>query len=122
MPNNLTTMAREILAIENDLPFRFDYTKEKHISVDDFEMHYFSQIWPDTSLGFGGIGGQAFTSANTYVFIPTNVDQPCFVYFAGRFAYSVPYSHAFMEDVQHGNMAPVYKAGKYRAATNHELR
>lgn len=79
MPNKLTTIARELLSIENDLPFRFDYTKEKRVSVDDFEVHFFSQMWGDTTIGFGGIGGQAFTSANTYVFIPTNVDQPCFV-------------------------------------------
>ena len=114
MSNNLTEMAREILAIEADLPYRFDYSDNSHPTVNDFELHTFEQTWGSTALGFGGIGGQAMTSARTYVFIPMSINQKCFVYFAGRFAYAVDYSEKFMKDVLGGNMAAVYESGKYK--------
>ncbi len=113
MPNKLTQMAREILAIESDLPYRFDYSQEQRPSLDDFELYTFEQVWGSTALGFGGIGGQAMTSARTYVFVPQSCDEKCFVYFGGRFAYAVPYSRQFMEDVAAGNMASVAMSGKY---------
>lgn len=113
MSNRLTQMAKELLAIEEDLPYRFDYSK-KCPRIDDFELHTFSQIWGSTALGFGGIGGQAMTTARTYVLIPLNVDQKCFVYFAGRFAYAVPYSQKFMDDVVAQHMEPVFMCGKYK--------
>lgn len=113
MPNKLTQMAREILSIEEDLPYRFKFNGKPYPTVDDFEMYTFDQTWGSTSLGFGGIGGQAMTTARTYVFIPINCDQKCFVYFAGRFAYAVDYSQEFMDDVLKGNMASVSGAGKY---------
>jgi len=113
MSNKLTQMARDILSIESDLPYRFDYSKGYRPSLDDFELHTFEQIWGSTALGFEGIGGQALTSARTYVFVPQSCDEKCFVYFGGRFAYAVPYSHQFMEDVAAGNMASVAKSGKY---------
>ena len=114
MSNNLTEMAREILVIEADLPYRFDYSDKSHPTVNDFELHTFEQTWGSTALGFGGIGGQAMTSARTYVFIPMSINQKCFVYFAGRFAYAVDYSEKFMKDVLGGNMAAVYESGKYK--------
>ena len=114
MSNNLTEMAREILAIEADLPYRFDYSDKSRPTVNDFELHTFEQTWGSTALGFGGIGGQAMTSARTYVFIPMSINQKCFVYFAGRFAYAVDYSEKFMKDVLGGNVAAVYEFGKYK--------
>lgn len=114
MSNKLTNMAREILAIEADLPYRFDYSNNSNPILDDFELHTFEQMWGSTALGFGGIGGQAMTSARTYVFIPMNCHQKCFVYFAGRFAYAVYYSDKFMEDVLKGNVASVSESGKYK--------
>ena len=80
-------MARDILSIEADLPFRFDYREKQTVSVDDFELHTFEQMWGSTALGFGGIGGLAMTSARTYVFVPVTCDQKCIVYFGCRFAY-----------------------------------
>ena len=114
MSNKLTEMAREILAIEADLPYRFDYSDKSNPTLDDFELHTFEQIWRSTALGFGGVGGQAVTSAMTYVFIPMGVNQKCFVYFAGRFAYTVDYSDKFMKDVLGCNVASVYESGKYK--------
>ena len=113
MSNKLTEMARELLAIEADLPFRFKYKEKPYPTIDDFELYTFEQVWGSTALGFGGIGGQAMTSARTYVFIPIHCNQKCFVYFAGRYAYAADYSEKFMEDVLNNNMAAVYESGKY---------
>lgn len=113
MSNKLTKMAKELLEIESDLPFRFDYEADKRVSIDDFELHTFKQTWGSTALGFGGIGGQAITEANTYVFIPLVDNQKCLVYFGGRFAYKADYCEAFVEDMLKGQLEPVYRAGKY---------
>lgn len=110
--NQLVGMAREILAIEADLPYRLDYTEERP-TIDDFELYTFNQTWGSTALGFGGIGGQAITQARTYVFVPVTCNQKCFVYFAGRFAYKVDYCDNLREDIGNQSMAPVYQAGKY---------
>ena len=110
--NQLVGMAREVLAIENDLPYRFDYAEERP-TIDDFELYTFKQTWGSTALGFGGIGGQAMTEARTYVFVPVTCNQKCFVYFAGRFAYKADYCKALVEDIRNQNMEPVYRAGKY---------
>lgn len=109
--SSLTSMARELLSIDEDIKFRF---KNRNTRIDDFELFDFEQTWGSTALGFGGIGGQAMTSARTYVFIPMSCEEDCFVYFAGRFAYSVPYSQKFMDDVRGGNVAAKYECGKYK--------
>lgn len=113
MSNKLTRMAREILEIEEDIQFRFDYKKKNRPSIDHFYMYTFEQVWGSTALGFGGIGGQALTEANTYVFVPAGIDQKCFVYFAGRFAYSADCTEVFMGDIQKKQMASVSMSGKY---------
>ena len=114
MSNKLTGMAREVLNIEADFAYRFDYSDKSNPTLDDFELYTFEQTWGSTALGFGGIGGQAMTSATTYVFIPMSVNQKCFVYFAGRFAYAVDYSDKFMQDVLGCNVASVAESGKYK--------
>ena len=104
MSNKLTEMARDILDIEADLPYRFDYSDNSNPTLDDFELHTFEQTWGSTTLGFGGVGGQMMTSATTYVFIPMGVNQKCFVYFAGRFAADyIPF--------QRGYANPAYRSG-----------
>lgn len=120
MPNKLTELARGILAVEADLPYRIDRERER-ATVEDYEFHVFPQVWGSTALGFGGIGGQAMTTAYTVVCVPL-CDQKCHVYFGGRYAYSEEPSQAFMEDVYHQNMEPVYRAGKYvKAAEKAEM-
>ena len=114
MSNKLIEMAADILAIEADLPYRFDYSNNSYPTLDDFVLHTFEQTWGSTALGFGGVGGQMMTSATTYVFIPMGVNQKCLVYFAGRFAYAVDYSEKFMKDVLGCNVASVYESGKYK--------
>lgn len=114
MSNKLTQIAREVLAIEADLPHRIKYDKAEKATVDDFVMYTFTQLWGSTALGFGGVGGQAMTTANTYVFVPECVNQDCFVYFGGRFAYSAPFCQTFMDDVRSQRMEPVSQIGKYK--------
>lgn len=113
MPNKITEMARDLLSIEADLPHRLNYAQKLRPTLNDFEIYAFEQIWGSTALGFGGIGGQAITSAMTYVFIPISIEEKCFVYFAGRFAYAVPYSTVFIEDVMKHQMASVTQSCKY---------
>ena len=110
--NQLVGMAREILAIEADMPYRLDYTEERP-TIDDFELYTFNQTWGSTALGFGGIGGQAMTQARTYVFVPVTCNQKCLVYFAGRFAYKADWCENFREDIRNHNMAEVNRAGRY---------
>ena len=112
MSDKLIQMAKDLLTIETDFPCRLE-NETPLPTVDDFEIYCFEQTWGSTALGFGGIGGQAITTAMTYVFIPICCNQKCLVYFAGRFAYSVPYNDIFMSDVLARNMAPVYKSWKY---------
>lgn len=69
-------------------------------------METFAQTWGNTSGGFEGIGGSAITEQRTYVFIPISpTDEYCQVYFGDRFAYSVPMSKKFLEDVKNRNVA-----------------
>lgn len=111
--NQLVGMAREILAIEADLPYRFDYSEEKP-TIDDFELYTFNQTWGSTALGFSGIGGDMITQARTYVFVPITCNHKCIVYFGGRFAYTANYCEKFREDLRNQNMVAVYRAGRYR--------
>lgn len=118
--NKLRKMAQELLAIDEDLPFRLG-EDARRISSDDFVLHIFPQAWGSTTLGFGGMGGQTITEANTYILEPAAANAPdyktCHVYFAGRYAYSVPYGTQFCVDLVSQNMAPVSEAAaRYRSA------
>lgn len=113
MSNKLTGMAREILNIEADLPYRFDYSDNSNPTLDDFELHTFEQTWADTTCGFGGFGGQAITTARTYVFVPVSINERCYVYIGGRFAYSCEWSEVFKKDLMNQNVAGRTHAGKY---------
>lgn len=119
--NKLTKMAKQLFQIEEDLPFRFDYSNGERPKVDDFELYCFEQTWGDTSCGFGGMAGQAITTANTYIFIPIGINQKCFVYFRDRFAYAVDMSDEFWNDVQRRNMAPIWKMKKYMNIEENKL-
>lgn len=122
MSNMLTGLAKEALAIEDDILYRINNPQNPRLLDDGFELHIFNQIWGSTALGFGGMGGQAITKARTYVFIPMVDGEDCIVYFAGRFAYKAPYSSVFAEDVRRQMMEPVYRTGKYIKAAKGEGR
>ena len=59
------------------------------------------------------MGGQAITTARTYVFVPVSVDERCYVYIGGRFAYSCEWSEVLAEDLREHSMAGKTRASKY---------
>ena len=107
---SLVRTARDLLNIHEDIPFRL---KGKYSSSSDFELYDFTQTWGNTSGGFEGWGGDAITNQRTYVLIPENCNEDCFVYFDGQFAYSVPYSDTFMRDVLDRKVAGKASYKKY---------
>lgn len=68
----------------------------KHRVYDLVVYAMFPQTWSSTALGFGGVGGQAITSAYTTIIESTHGKGFC-VYFGGRFAYLIekPNDHFF---------------------------
>ena len=68
----------------------------------DVEVTVFSQSWSDTSLGFGGVAGQAFTNAYTTVIISEH--RIAAVYIGSQLAYLCEVTQEFMEDVRNRNM------------------
>ena len=100
---NLRDMAIEILRIDQQFyNVLGGELYHKGIRACDYNLRIFDQVWGNTSGGFQGVGGSAMTTQKTYVFIPThNMDDKdmCFVFFGGVFAYRVPYSEEFMDDV-----------------------
>lgn len=67
----------------------------------------FPQTWGSTALGFGGVGGQAITTAYTIV-LENGLDGQHAVYFGGRFAYKVKRPNAlFWEHVGDLRLAAV---------------
>lgn len=114
--SKLTTMAKQLLMINDDLPFRL-YDFEEHganINVNHFKIVTFVQAWSSTALGFSEIGGSAITFENTYVLIPIDGDEKfCYVYFGERFAYHCPYSKILEGDIKNQYVATVAQSGKY---------
>lgn len=101
---NLTRMAIDLLEIEQDF-------NQRHPTNQDYKVVIFDQTWGNTSGGFEGVGGDAIITQPTYVLMPPHnkgENSQCFVYFNGAYAYSVPYSNMFLDDV-HGRK--IY--GKY---------
>lgn len=54
----------------------------------ELEVQVFPQVWGSTALGFGGIGGQAMTSAYTTVVQDFNTGWHS-VFFGNRLAYLI---------------------------------
>lgn len=88
--------------------------KRKHTDYDLTVYALFPQTWGSTALGFGGLGGQAFTTAYVVV-IQSDRTGEFVVYFAGRFAYRIAKPNkAFFEDIASQSMADVKEHGKYK--------
>lgn len=85
-------------------------TRPRRPHAGEIEVYSFPQEWSSTALGFGGIGGQAFTTATTVVVACR--DEAC-VYFGGSFAYKIAgwrRSEAFSRDLAGHAMADQMKA------------
>ena len=83
----------------------------RHSMYDLTVYSMFPQTWGSTALGFGGIGGQAITSAYVCVIESGLVGQFA-VYFGGQLAYVIKRPNAaFMEDIASHRMVDA-KLGK----------
>jgi len=80
--------------------------------ASEYNLISFSQTWGSTSLGFGGVGGQALTSAQTTIFTD---DFHAVVFIGGAFAYSVKEPvKQFWLDVSNHRIADVATASRYQ--------
>ena len=80
---------KEQLKTANFAPADCYIEKSRKHSLDDLTVAtMFPQTWSSTALGFGGIGGQAFTSAYVCV-IESNLIGQFAVYFGGSLAYVI---------------------------------
>ena len=120
--SKLTSMAKDLLVIDEDFHWRHKGELEP-LSQDLFDLYIFEQMWSDTSCGFGGIAGQAFTTCNVYAFVPKNredipyvnvtIPTEVIIYIGERFAYTAPKSDLIMNDIKNHNIMPVYNKDVY---------
>ena len=86
--------------------------KRKHIDYDVALYAMYPQTWSSTSLGFGGLGGQAITDSYTVVIESLRILGFC-VYFGGRFAYRIDKPNSqFWTDIQMQSLSGVDGAKK----------
>lgn len=112
----LNNIAQELLAISDDISVRSGGQKDK-CYTDDAEIYVFNQTWPTTALGFdvgGGLSGQAFTTARTWVIGLESSSFPYYVYFGGEFAYEAEDCQKLREDIMKERMEPVSRAHLYK--------
>lgn len=77
----------------------------------DVEVYSFPQGWGSTALGFGGVGCQAMTSAQTTVVVD---GHSAAVYFGKGLAYVIPkFNSAMMADISNHSMEACGQQGKY---------
>jgi hypothetical protein len=92
--------------------------KTRHTEYNLTVKAMFPQVWSSTALGFGGIGGQAITTAYTTV-VESDIDASCCVYFGGQFAYRIERpNEQFFEDLMKQQMTKVSGAKKRYERTN----
>lgn len=66
------------------------YKRKLRPSADACDVTVFRQSWSSTALGYGGIGGQAFTHAYTVVVECDSTGYRAVYFGGGRLAYLVP--------------------------------
>lgn len=92
--------------------------KTRHTEYNLTVKAMFPQVWSSTAMGFGGIGGQAITTAYTTV-VESDIDASCCVYFGGQFAYRIERpNEQFFEDLMKQQMTKVSGAKKRYERTN----
>lgn len=91
-----------------------DLNEEERKYCPEFVMNMFPQTWGSTALGFGGIGGQAMTTAYTTVVEDYNSGWVG-VFFGERLAYKIKNpNRRFYDDIANGKMVEVAKCGVYK--------
>jgi hypothetical protein len=107
-----------VQAVTKDLPDVVHGSDEKGWKSrrpyeQEVEVYHFPQTWSSTALGFGGVGGQAFTTAYTTVVIHV---RDAAVYFNGGYAYLIAdFNEHLMEDIRDQNVAARGHSGKYKS-------
>ena len=97
---------------------RFVNAAKKHLAgenryVPDCAVQVFPQVWGSTALGFGGIGGQALTTAYTTVVSDRNKNWHG-VFFGDEAAYLVSDpNELFFEDIKKHRMASCDRCSQY---------
>lgn len=86
--------------------------KERRPYESEIEVYMFPQTWGSTTLGFGGIGGQAITTAYTTVVV-CQENNSASIFFAGRHAYTVPVTSTLMKDILTHSIVECSKSNKY---------
>ena len=75
---------------------------EDHQEMRETQVYSFQQTWGNTTCGHGGVGGQAITPAQTFVF---QSDRAWYVYQGGQFSYRVETpSEKFFDDLRDWNL------------------
>lgn len=100
----------------NNLVSEFEqYIKENLKQYPEVEVYSFPQGWGSTALGYGGIGGQAMTSAQTIVLYDV-CEGIARVYFGGgRLAYEIKNpNQLFFDDLSRWQMKEISRSGAYR--------
>jgi hypothetical protein len=106
-----STLTREEMKTAVAPPECFVEKTRKHSFYDLTVHNMFPQTWSSTALGFGGIGGQAITSAYVCV-IESNLVGGYAVYFGGRLAYVIDRpNEMFIEHIARQRMVDA-KLGK----------
>lgn len=87
----------------------------------EFDMMMFKQTWGSTALGFGGIGGQAMTSAYTTVVMDMHTGWVG-VFFGETLAYKINNpNQKFYKDMHNGQMVEAFKSGIYRRKEKNQI-
>ena len=90
----------------------------RHSFYDLTVYAMFVQTWSSTALGFGGIGGQAITSAYVCV-IESNLVGQYAVYFGGRLAYVIERPNPqFFTDIASQRMVDARLGKEFYERTN----
>jgi len=86
--------------------------QEYWVKGSRLHLYSFSQTWSNTSLGWGGVSGQAMTTAQTVVFLYELTNTVC-VYIGGKFAFLIdPIGKNFWSDVKNHRIKGVADAEK----------
>ena len=106
---------RDINEMINEVVSEYEKKTGKKADAESALVYSFPQTWASTALGFGGIGGQAFTSAQTTAIMVYGEDELCgAVFFGGGLAYLYPSINCrFEQDIANCKMSAVLGSAKY---------
>lgn len=81
--------------------------------IDQLKLYSWQQTWCDTSLGFGGVAGQAVSAAQT-ILLEDEEKGIAHVYHGGRYAYSCQCEEDFMNALRNQKF-PGQREGKRKS-------